>query len=828
MLKSFLLALVLLPTLAYSQIKVDGFVKSKNDTLVGVVVQFTNTIDNSLYSAITNNLGYYEITVPQSKYLVKASYIGYKLELKEILINEKTQLNLELIEQAQTLGAVEVRGIAKRETINSVIVAVKNNTSVADGISSETIKKTPDRTVSDALKRVSGVTIQNDKFVLVRGLADRYNLVQINKTPLPSTEPDRRAFSFDIIPTSLIDNLIIIKSAAANLPGDFSGGLIQITTKEAGENFISGGISLGAGTLTTFNNFRQIGYVNFPKQFPSTYKFRISDISDRKYFTSLINNPTGFSKMALPNSTFNLAGGYTKGKLNSILSATYREAYSVTSAERREYFSSTDFAYEYRDNSYTKTNTLNALFNLAYLGKTRLNFKNIFNRGIESSYLTRNGQNFDNIQEINSTLSNHIIKTILNSQFDLKKDNLDFALGYNLMLRDQPDYRVQPLAKSLGTQDQMLPVWRDTYRFWSVMDENSVNGSINYSFDKIKIGASYLTKMRNFKARTFRYDNFDLLNEITNNTDRYGAQFDLASGYIMFDHTINKFKINSGIRTEYNWFTVATSDFGGAPLLVKRNYLDVLPSINLSYSLTDKNKLRLSANQTLARPEFREVANFSYYDFVRGAQIIGNPNLEKSKISNLDIKFERYPRSGENISVGIFAKHFNKPIELVVDAGSVPSNLLITYSNPASAIVTGIELDLRKKLTEWLGVYSNISGIFSQVTDRGVARPLQGQSPYIINAGATINKGDFSSSITYNRIGKRISAVGFQGYPDIYENARDVLDIVLIKKIKLGEIKLSIADVFSQDSRFFQHNRSADLISIKNEKNISISLNLKI
>lgn len=828
MLRLFLLALVILPNLAYSQIKVSGFAKSKSDTLIGVVVQFTNANTGKTDAAITSTTGYYEIFLSQSNYLIKASYIGHSPLIKEVSIIGPTQLDLELVELTQTLGAVEVRGIAKKESAASVINIVKNSTPVADAISSETIKKTPDRTVSDALKRVSGVTIQNDKFVLVRGLADRYNSVQLNKTPLPSTEPDRRSFSFDIIPTSLIDNLVIIKSAAANLPGDFSGGLVQITTKEAGDNFISGGASFGIGTLTTFKEFGQISRVDFPTKFPSIYKFRLSDISDRKYFTTLIPNPSSEFVQARPNLTFNLAGGYTKKKLNVILSSNYRESNATSIVNRKEYFSSTEFAYNYRDLSFTNTKSLNGLFNLTYLGKTRIGFKNIFNQNIESNYLTRTGENLDNMQEISSQLSNHIIKSIINSQFDLKRDKFDFNLGYNLMLRDQPDYRVQPLAKSLGTTDTLSTVWRDTYRFWSVMDENSINASANYSVGQIKVGGTYLTKLRHFKARTFRYEAADLLNEITNNTDKYSADFDLAGAYAMFDSTFGKFKINAGLRAEYNQFNVNTADFGGAPLLINRQYLDVLPSANISYQITDKNKIRFAASQTLARPEFREIANFAYYDFIRGAQIIGNPNLERTKVSNIDFKFERYPKSGENISIGVFAKHFNKPIELIVDAGSVPSNLLMTYANPASALVAGIELDGRKKVTEWLTLYSNISGIISRVNERGVVRSLQGQSPYIINAGATISKGTISGSLTYNRIGERISAVGFQGYPDIYENARDILDLVLIKKIKNGEIKLSMADVFSQDSRFFQHNRSADLINIKNEKNISISLTLKI
>ena len=117
------------------------------------------------------------------------------------------------INYPKQLSEVIIRSVGNRITETAVLNTVRNSSVVADGISIETIKKTPDRNVGDALKRVSSVTIQNDKFVLVRGLADRYNSVLLNKTLLPSTEPDRRAFSFDLIPTALVDNIIVSKDA---------------------------------------------------------------------------------------------------------------------------------------------------------------------------------------------------------------------------------------------------------------------------------------------------------------------------------------------------------------------------------------------------------------------------------------------------------------------------------------------------------------------------------------------------------------------------------------------------------------------------------------
>jgi hypothetical protein len=727
----------------------------------------------------------------------------------------------------KTMSEVTIRSAGKKESNVAIINTVRNSSVISDGLSVESIKRTPDRTVGDALKRVNGVTIQNDRFVLVRGLADRYNSVILNKTILPSTEPDRRAFSFDIIPSNMIDNIIVSKSAVASLPGDFGGGVVQITTKEVSNNFFSLGLGSGYGTVSTFQKFKSVDFIHFPQQFPSTYVFRVGTNGDRRSYTKLISAPSPNETFSYPNLNGNISLGIKKNKWNLLLSTVARNNFSLNYTDRKDYQSSTELAYDYKDTLFTQTSSLNGLLNLTYLGENRFSWKTLFNHQNEKSFLTRNGENYDNVQDVRSNSSNNIIKTVLNTQFDGKIKSFDFNVGWNLMLRDQPDYRVNPITKSLGTNTPFTTAWRDTYRFWSVMDENSFNGSVNKTFGDVKIGSSYLKKIRNFKARIFRYDAVDLMNEITNNTDRYTADFDLLGGYIQIDKNFGNWKVNGGLRTEYNIFNVNTSDFSGQKVTVDRNYLDLLPSINLSYNWT-KSKLRLSGSKTLARPEFREVANFAYYDFVRNAQLLGNPNLEKSDIYNLDFKFEYYPKTGENISIALFTKNFSKPIEQIVADGSVPSNLLLTYTNPKSAKVYGAEFEIRKKVSNWLEIYTNTTLNMSEVGINGNKRQLQGQSNYVVNGGLNVIKGKNNFSLTYNKVGERISAVGFQGYPDIFENARDIIDFVILRKIKNGEIKLSVGDILAQPSKYFQKINNRDLIKTNNEQSVALSLNLNL
>jgi hypothetical protein len=726
----------------------------------------------------------------------------------------------------QKLDNITIRSVSKKESNIAVINSIRNSSVIADGLSIEYIKKTPDRSVGDALKRINGVTIQNDKFVLVRGLADRYNLATLNKTILPSTEPDRRAFSFDIIPSGLVDNIIVAKSATANLPGDFAGGIVQITTKDVSNDFFSLGLGMSYGAVSTFQNFKLVDYTDFPIQFPSTYIYRVSTNTEKRNYTSLINSPDAKQFKSIPNLNGSAAFGLKRNKWNILFSSTSRNTFQLNYIDRQDYQSSSELAYKYKDTSFTRTQLINGLANITYTGNNRYSWKTLFNHQVEQMYLTRNGENYDNIQDVRSNASNNIIKTVINSQFDGKIKTLDFNLGYNLMLRKQPDYRINPITKSLGVNEPYAVAWRDTYRFWSDMDENSFSGSVNKQLGSFKVGGGYLKKIRNFGARIFRYTSTDMLDEITNNTDKYSADFDLANAYALYEGELNGWKVNAGLRTEYNLFNVNTADFSGTKVNVNKEYLDFLPSVNLSYS-EDKFKYRISASKTLARPEFREVANFAYYDFVRNAQLLGNPNLQKTDVYNVDIKLEYYPKQGESISGAFFIKDFKKPIEQIVADGSVPSNLLLTYLNPDQALLAGFELELRKKVTDWLDVYTNSSIVKSEVVVNGRKRQLQGQSNYVVNGGLNFHKDKNTFNITYNRVGDRISAVGFQGYDDIFENSRDVIDVVYLRKVGKGEIKLAVGDILAQSSIYYQKSRG-NLIKTNNEQTISLTLNLNL
>ena len=137
--------------------------------------------------------------------------------------NEENNLTI-VLEEKSTLSEVVVRSSVRKESTSALLNFQKNNTSVSSGIAADFIRRTPDRNTGEILKRVSGTSIQDNKFVVVRGLGDRYNTAFLNGAQLPSSEPDRKSFSFDVIPASVVDNIVINKTATPDLTGEFAGG----------------------------------------------------------------------------------------------------------------------------------------------------------------------------------------------------------------------------------------------------------------------------------------------------------------------------------------------------------------------------------------------------------------------------------------------------------------------------------------------------------------------------------------------------------------------------------------------------------------------------
>lgn len=874
--------------------KIAGTVTDKKtgETLIGVTVKIKNTAKG----LSTNVEGRYIIEgLAPGKYILQASYVGYiTKEITEIAVgtNSATTINIVMEESnSQNLNEVVITSKARQESVSTLYANQKANLSISSGISAELIRKSPDRNTSDVLKRVSGASIQDNKFIIVRGLSDRYNSAMLNNAVLPNTEVDKKAFSFDILPANLIDAIIINKTASADIPGDFSGGVVQITTKDFPDNkFLNLSLGTSFNTQSTFKDFLRspkggneiFGSYNkdrnIPASFPSRSDYLNLPVAERVSLSRQFANNWGYSGVkSILGPIFQANYGTTKrfkddSQFGTVLSLSYRYDERLKESEQKAYAGDA-LGDQFTDKVYSYNTNIGALANFAYSwGNNKIALKNIYNRVLENQFTAREG--FDDSQTKFLRTADYLLqRSLISNQLtgnhllsEERKIKLDWNLNFANTDRKEPGFKRMEYQEengkpgytraSIPSSGQADP--RLAGNFSSKLNENLYGGSFDITVpvkwfqdnNKIKFGYFGQYRKRDFAARVIgftRNGTFDtallnlpqdqifapenirengfVLNEITNGADQYNANSFLNAGYVMFDgYVTEKLRLGIGARLESYHQKLTSADNTFKPLLVDTTYTNILPSVNLIYNLTEKANIRLSGSQTVGRPEFREIAPFSFYDFNKNVSVVGNPDLKQSKTTNIDLGYAVYPSSGQVFSVSAFYKYFSLPIEQSLQLGT--SGRTFGYTNSKSATLYGIEMEFRRPL-DFIGEQfsdftfsTNASYMKSEVkvaetVNKTGKRPLQGQSPYLINAGLQYNSKEENSmgvSLLYNRIGKRIWAVGNSQDPDIYEKSRNVLDLQLSKKFakSRAEVKLNYSDILNNKAIFYQKPRGTD------------------
>lgn len=333
--------------------------------------------------------------------------------------------------------------------------------------------------------------------------------------------------------------------------------------------------------------------------------------------------------------------------------------------------------------------------------------------------------------------------------------------------------------------------------------------------------------------------------ETTRDNDNYDAQQEIYATYAQLELPLVRWlKLAGGARFEASFIDVSPFDLfarnrgeGGADLTQAASLddYDVLPSAALIFSPTAKMNVRLVGAQTLARPEFRELAPFEFTDFVGGSTVIGNPALVSSKIWNADLRWEWFPSASEVVAASVFYKYFDDPIERTAGP-RVPR--LVSFRNAQRAQNVGAELELRKNL-EFLGeplegfsLGTNFAYVYSRVElgarcnpdldptcDASVPdvstsreRPLQGQSPFVVNAYLDYVDADSGTEarLLYNAFGRRIEEVGGLGLPDTYEESIHDFDFVLSQEVYDNlTLSFGIDNILNYPRRFTQGRERA-------------------
>ncbi|RAR50376.1 TonB-dependent receptor [Flavobacterium lacus] len=861
----------------------------------------------------TDENGKYSIDAEPGNYKIVFSFLGYESVEVSVTVkaNQTTTINSSLTAGGGVaLQDVVVATTRRKNTESALVMEMKEAKQVISAISAEQMSKGTDSNAAQAMQRVPGVTINDGKFVMVRGLNERYNNVMINGALAPSTEVDRRTFSFDLLPTSALEKMTVSKTGAAYLPGDFAGGLVSVTTSENFNDFTQLSFNVGFRNNTTFDDYFQtegsptdfLGTDNGFRQLPSGFPSDRDALNNNEQSVLAANqlsnnfNPTEGSAFLDTGIGFSL-GRQIKLKNDRLLSTINMLSYSnkfqnftknvntyindLTSGNVTQQQLQRDFDDAY----YSNEVRLSLLSNWSYRynPNNKITFKNLYNQIGENFTTLRTG--FDIDQRPGQLLNNYEFgysgRKILTSQFNgehklSEKNNINWVLGGNIINDILPDLRRFRTFRDIDTPNAPFKMIDppssnpfDTGRFYSELNEQSVNGGVDYEhkiervkndeeFANIVLKAGVFTdyKTRDFSARYFSYlipgnvspdrkeellilpltevfspanvtaTNGWVLREGSNQSDSYKANNLLTAGYVYGELPIAKLLLTGGVRIEHNRLEV--DGFQGIQrLLVEQPITSVLPSVNFSYTFNEKNLLRLAYSRTVNRPEFREIAPFLFYDFQEDTEVVGSTDLTTATIDNFDLRYELYPSKGETASIGVFYKNFDKPIEF--NLPTVSQQRRISYTNSDSAILYGAEVELRKSMKNIfktgflsdLSVNLNASYIFSEVELGGAAnilqqkRALQGQSPYVVNAalGYDNKENGWNGNIIFNRFGDRIYAAGSENFATIYEIARNQLDFTIAKSFEKVTYKLGIANILDDKFQFFQDSNTDNKIS---------------
>jgi outer membrane receptor protein involved in Fe transport len=888
--------------------------EKNGETVIGAYV----AVKGTAIGTATDIDGNFILPVDAGTYTIELKYLGYQnKEVSDVVVTEGKETHISVVlsvSKSTELKEVVIQSSLKKENISAMILYQKNTNTVAQVVSAEAIRRSPDRNTGEVLKRVSSASIQDGKYLIVRGLADRYNQATLNGSLLSSTEPDRKTFSFDLFPSGMIDNIVINKAATPDLPGEFAGGLIQVNTKDIpSKDFFTVQLGTGVNTQTTGKDFYYSEGGNWdwlgiddgtralPANVPGKDKFRSLSAEQKNTLAKTLKNDWVYDKKTGgPNANMQASYGLNsqlfKKKIGAIFAVNYNKQNRKTDLTRAFYnqAGALQKTLDFNEQSYTEEILWGALANvtLELNNNNRISVKNLFNVNGLDNTLIRSGRNNDfggdvKAYQLGFKSTQYLTTQLLGSHYlETSKIKINWNGSYVRLKQDQPNLRRLEYRRSDGDSvyyasvQNYLPSLSSASRFYSALTDNIALGGIDAAKQfkmfgqthSIKSGYMMQRKVRAFNSRPFGMtggsnemnalpvgqifapENVGTtggynLQELSDKDYDYAANSLLNAGFLMFDNELsNNIRVVWGVR--YENFNQQLSGYrSNKTVNLDRNTGDFLPSLNFTFKASDKTNFRVCASQTVIRPEFRELSPFTFYDFELLAAVQGNPDLKRTKITNLDLRYELYPQSGELITAGVFYKKFINPIEQFYNESGV-NTFSFTYGNAASAQSSGVEVEFRKRLDFITGAFkpftffANASYILNNVGFETVDinnnkvnsdRPMQGQSPYVINSGLQFDgeKSGTSATLLFNMIGRRIFLVGNEQSPHIWEAPRPLFDFQLSQKVlnKRADIKFSVTDVLNRKANFYQDKNdngkfdsNADFLRISRLSGTTMSL----
>ena len=907
---------------------------------------FANILVLETGEGVTSDFdGKYTFELQAGTYSVQFSFVGYETKIIteiEVTNDEYTIIDVVINSAAQGLEEVVVTVEAKRNTEASVLEIQKKSASLIDGISAQAFKKIGASTIASAVKSVPGVSVQGGKYVYVRGLGDRYSKSILNGIDIPGLDPDRNTIQMDLFPTNMLSNVLVIKSARADLPADFTGGVIDIITKDLpskeefsvsvstaynpdmhfNDNYLSYtggstdflGFDDGSRKNKIANSF--LGNVFDPRlnqtELGMNLVNRISNQFNPQMAPQVSNSGMNFGFGITYGNQFNFENGHSFGVLGSVSYKSEQTLYENTQ-DNIFNFSPNKSVLTFEENR-IQSGTIggqniiaSTLFGMTYKTNTsKIKFNGLhIQNGQSTSGIFRQLTRFSDFIDFNKfnleynerSISNGMLSGLHN--FEESNLKLEWTLSGTLAKVHDKDVRNTTFQDEEGIfsfQENTEPK-----RIWRTLDENNLVSKVDFTkrfqFLKsdavLKFGLFGSLKERDFSIAQYSvssnftsesdWDNYggdpnQLFNPSNligpNNADGtyinpqttirqdaniFNAKQQNFAAFISNEFNVTeKLKSIIGLRFEnYQVFYTGENSqlgqvFENENIINKNN---VFPSLNFIYSLKENQNLRVAYSLTTARPSFKEASIAEIYDPLSNLFFIGNINIRPTYIDNFDIRYEAYGENAQLFAFSAFYKNLTDPIEIGFVAASTSNYKPL---NLETANVFGLELEFRKKLGTWFNNLANwnlnLNGTYIISDEKysedelklrqlglrdgqtlGDSRPLQGQSPYLINAGIEYNNSEkgIQGGLFYNVQGKTLQVVGDGFYPDVFTIPFNSLNFNLIKQFNVNrKLAFKITNLLNdcRESRFEGFNNESQIFKSRNigrQFSLSYTIGLK-
>lgn len=839
----------------------------------------------------TDAEGKFSIEIPAGTYSISVLHSSFNTLTRddfEVIANQSSDVALTLVPSGSELPEFVVIAPYISGSLASVMAERRESDGVTDVLSAEQISRAGDSNAAGALRRITGLTLVNGQYIYVRGLGERYSSVILNNAAIPSPDPTRRVVPLSLFPTDVIEAVVVQKTGAAYLPGEFGGGTVQLRTVSfPPELLVKLDAKLGYREYTTGKSGLSyegsdtdwLGYDDGARDYPPSLADAIADgqfLRPRSF-----TNPDGWTPEEIEVFGQDLAAKSTYDvehkdiPPNAGISGAFGNSFAFGEASRWGFMT----AFQY-DNNYANINEIRREFSavddglqladevevartvegidLSVFANLGVDFGDAHSIGFSSMLLRQTGnetqisEGVEDSQQLQryefQWVENELLSYQAVGSHTLPWQDLSFDWQYT----DATASRYEPNTRKYRRDDddedgiyQVSTRSDSNAQTWSDLEDNLTNWTVDATLPlefgrtalAIRGGLGDLDRTRDASIRTFSFqgrlpnDLLDLsyedlytdeyidpsilqLRESTRATDTYTASQTLDTQYINLDLTLldGLFRISGGIREEDNHQEVITADLGNPdapPVVGEILQKDSLPSGAITWAYSDNAQFRAAYAESVSRPDFREMSPAPYLDPLLDVVTVGNPDLVTAELTNYDLRWEYYFSPSESFSIAAFYKEFTNPIEKTFSSGG--SARIITLQNALAADLHGIEFDYSQSLgwmedVEWLNwltdfklgpigpfswehytigfnyawIESNVEIDTTQTTQTNPDRPLQGQSPWVVNFQFGYSNPDSPTEWTllYNEFGERITQAGVLGQPDIYEQPFPQLDFV--------------------------------------------------